>query len=286
MKNLYFLFLAGLAINLTAQNSLLWPEEFESANKLDITDVTFESGQFYKLSDITLKAGEGVFLYMMASTFVPQLYTTDVAQQNWGFGKNSEFGTEINVSYLPVIAKNDTVINVVYSSVDKSVTGDFAYGFRKLSPAQMQFDTMNSYCDKLTFLINNWQCWWELVSLEDFYPTWGHPNKTSDISLVYKGSVFMRRDYLTSYSEILLIGNNITIAKDYYDEIIANTISCLSPAEWDITTSQTNLVEGVNKSQTTQFTIKGSEFGQITRSFEISFYCNEDNRCDVSIYFL
>lgn len=281
-----FLLLILVSIGLSAQNDASWPEEYESMGSLDTTDFAFATGQYYKFTDISLKAGEGVFLYMLANAFEPAIYSADFAMLNLRIGSITEFGTDLHLAYLPVIAKNDTIIQVVYSSVEKSVTGDFAYGFRKLSSSQMKFDTMSSYCEKLNFLINNWQCWWELVSPEDFYPTWGFPYKTSNISLVYKGSVFMRMDGLTSYNEILFMNNSSALAKSKYDEIIENTINCVSDEKWDIITLDSEFNTDVNFSRITRFTLKGMAAGQILATFEISLFCDEKNGCDVTIYFL
>ena len=265
-----------------AQNIPHWPEQMEEASYFEVFDLVLKSGQYYKESQVELKAGEGAFFFILAGAFLPQIYITDTLMQNWSTGIAGEFSDGIYISKISFIPKSDTIIKVIFSTVDKYITGDYIYGYRILSADQMHFESSYSYCDKLAYLISNWQSLWGLVSIQDFTPN-GELGKASANNSVVKGGIgALQINGITDYHEILYKFDNAEMAKNKYEEVVANTISCLKAGDWYIIPNVDPEIGGVSK---TDFIIKGASVKDPTGSFVISQSCDEGMGCNVYIDF-
>lgn len=271
--------------HITAQNIQVWPEKFEEVTYFDVIDMTLKSGQFYKESQISVKAGEGAFFFTVAGAFFPQIYITDTLMQKWTMGSSAEFGPGLFMSKISIAPKTDTTIKIIYSTVDKDVTGDYIYGYRILSAEQMDFESSDSYCDKLSYFISNWQCMWGLVSIPDYTPSGVLGESSAKNSLVKGGIGALQITGITDYHEILYKLDNAALAKNKYDEVVTDTRNCLQSQEWEILTNDVINSSGVVEKYETNFIIRGASAKDPSGSFVISQSCDGVMGCNVYIDF-
>lgn len=80
--------------HITAQNIQVWPEKFEEVTYFDVIDMTLKSGQFYKESQISVKAGEGAFFLQLRVHFSSNIYNGYFdAKMDHGFVRRIRAGT-------------------------------------------------------------------------------------------------------------------------------------------------------------------------------------------------
>ncbi len=268
--------------SLQGQKVLLGAETIENNGKLENTDAMLDQTRYYKNTKVDLKAGEGIFLYMLASEFEPQILTIDTMLAEWKSGSNEEYGLDAYLSFISVVAIRDTSFHVIYSSLDTFITGNFVFGGRKLKAEQMVYNVSADYCNRLTYLINNWQCYWQLIPLyEDIEEIWVE-EKTAN-SLMPGGMGFLDEYGLTDYHETIFESDTEGKAKLYYEEMVINTTACLNTDQWDIKTYE--IMNDDAMVYSTDYIIKGGMVNQEGYSFSIEFIDNETDNDQVSIIF-
>lgn len=245
-----------------SQNITLGFNMQENNGELLSNDPTFDDGRHYKNLTFTMKAGESVLLYMVAATFNPAIYAVDTNMQNWVLGHNET----LNGNYASVLwikSDRDTSFFVVYSSATTGQSGNFIYGYRNVQANQQDFTKATTNCDRLYYLINNWQLFMgflaspsgETTGLRDCITTYV-PGDTATIS------------NMSSYNEYLYIGID---GEQAYTQYVAEIKSCMDANQWNIT--EESFLEEITGTSylTTFFTVPGAVNGQALNSFSIGW---------------
>ncbi len=245
-----------------SQNITLGFNMQENNGELLSNDPTFDDGRHYKNLTFSMKAGESVLLYMVAATFNPAIYAVDTNMQNWVLGHNET----LNGNYASVLwfqADRDTSFFVVYSSATTGQSGNFIYGFRNLKSDQQDYTKAASNCDRLYYLINNWQLFMgflasptgETTGLRDCVTTY-IPGDTATIS------------NMSSYNEYLYVGVD---GEKAYTQYVTEINSCMNAEQWNI--SEESFLEEITGTSylTTFFTVPNAINGQALNSFSIGW---------------
>ncbi len=248
----------------------------EDQSELAANDNQFTDGRFYKNLQVDLLAGEGIFLYMTSTAFVPQLYMADLAQVSWVTGTAVDNQDNTTASTLTFIAEKDTSFLVFYTSTETAKQGAFAYGSRKLDATQMKYPENNEFCGRLTYIINNWLCFWYLLPKYDN----GYLGQAVSNSVVddNEGTI----NWLNEYGELLYEFEDVEAAKRKYAELIVSASMCIDKAAWEIEAEETIDYDG-SKITNTYFTMTGGENGVYLQSFSISLYEDIDYGESISI---
>lgn len=269
---LCFLFYLSRTISLKAQNVPLGTAQFEQQAVLNYEDEVLDSTHYFKYLQMDIKAGEGIFLYMVARDFVPQIYTMDTMALYWNLGITEKYGDDAYVSYSTIVAQRDTAFIILYSTMYNYNTGAFDYGVRKLSVEQMQYNIEVDFCQRLTYLINHWQCFWKLLPVYTQLEGVKVPESTNN-TLMKGGTGFLNKEELSDYKEIIYSGNDPQLAKNQYEYLVAKTTHCLDD-QWDIISEVINDEIGDGVRYITNFTIKGGVVDQQSYSFRIEYDSN------------
>lgn len=270
--------------NMDAQQVSLGPETMESQDELVATDALLDKTRYYKNTQIDLKAGEGIFLYMITEDFEPQLFTLTISLTDWVLGEVEDYGLDFYISYTAVVAERDTSFHVVYTSVDDFEIGEFIYGAKKMTAEQMQYNVAADFCNRLTYLINNWQCYWQLIPIHNDIEDIWVIEKTNN-TLMNNGTGFMDEYGISDYYETIYSGQDSKKAKDQYDELVLKTTQCLKPEQWDIKSQTIPEEDSDAIVHSTDFTVKGGIVNQEINSFTIEYLENTDEGYIVTIRF-
>lgn len=284
MNNKGIISLSGFVLFLVVGSAMLNAQvpmgaySSEDASRLETGDQQLTNNCYYKNLAIELKKGEGIFMYMTSSDFEPQLYMLDNALVNWVTGDNVSNGDNSYSSYLSLVADKDTIFNLVYSSISPTTTGAFAYGVYKLDANQMHYPESDEFCGRLTYIINNWLCFWKFIP----YESDGILGRTIKNSIKPNNEGYI--GFTESYSEVFYEddeGNN-SLAK--YNEYVNKVKNCLDIEFWDISTEMDTEYSGI-KYYETFFTLKGGTPGVYLESFSIRFNDSEESTDVIEILF-
>lgn len=251
----------------------------EEQGALESTDPVFSDGRHYRNLTFTMKAGESAMLYMIASSFEPYIYTVDSNMQGWVTGTNEI----VNYNYASVIwftATRDTSFYIVYTSAYPGQTGTFIYGFRNVTEVQQQYANASNSCDRLNYMLNNWQLF------NGFFPT-AYTNDTGNriTRNTWKPGATAIILNMTNYRERVYTGDteaNLT----GYDAVVTEIQSCINKEQWDVTTD--SYVDDITGTvvNTTYFTVKGANQGQALNSFAVVWMDDPlgNNTIDIELY--
>ncbi len=166
MKKQSFLFLFLLTAILSQSQKVKLEMVGETISlQLASTDPVNEK-HYYKTVPISMKKDEVVVFVMTSKDFTPisALYTAKGGLIKTAELKNStKDGREAVVSF---IADRDTSFILYLSSTEENKTGSFLYTYKVPSPEQLVFSSDYTFCDRLNYLINHWQLYWEMIGRE------------------------------------------------------------------------------------------------------------------------
>jgi hypothetical protein len=245
--------------------------------------------QHYKAMSFSIKAGAGIVFYMQSTAFTPLVFMTGKNGSQAGSynnpekGKGQEATVALNAfrSDFPNFYPADSSINVYFTSVEENVTGKFTYGYIMLDSSQMVYDEKGPLCNRLIYLINQWQAGWFVIP--DF-KSLRQPHVKASYSTEYclmpenpnnpdSKAYGHFRDYLLdkshSYEETILESktNNGTVI---YDKLVADVKQCLGDKDWVFKTEVKEDKELNNKIFISSFQIKGGTKDQERTILSIS----------------
>jgi hypothetical protein len=235
----------------------------------------------------TLKAGQGIVFYMQSSAFTPSILMTgkdgtqigayDVPEK----GKGREATVALTAfhkrypHYFPV----DTTVYIYFSSIEENATGKFNYGYVLLDSSQMLYDEKGPLCNRLIYLINQWQAGWCVIPVlrPSFDPRGGGKHGSTNYTLLadQSGSALSVRwgnftghtlDRTSSYDETLLISATDNGAA-FYQKLIAEIKQCLGDKDWSFRTETKEDKDLKEKYTINFFQIKGSAKDQARTQF-------------------
>ncbi len=215
-----------LALNaIYAQNIALGFNMQEESSMLTTQDAKFDDGRYYKNLTYSMKAGESTMFYMIAAQFEPMIYTIDTMLQTWSAGRNEMLNFNLG-SVQWITAKRDTTFYVVYSSAYAATTGEFIYGIRTVTGAQQNYAAATSSCDRLNYVINNWQLF------NGFFPPaegdYGNARATQNTWMPGRIGTISN---MSSYTETLFKGDT-EATEDRYRTLVQEIKNCLNSDQW------------------------------------------------------
>jgi|GEM_PF-1289790 len=219
--------------------------------------------RYYKNLIVELKAGEGIFLFMTSVTFVPQMYMLDNSLTNWVPGVDIENSDNTTASTLTFTADKDTSFYIIYTSTTVGAEGAFGFGSRKLDAAQMHYPESDEFCGRLTYIVNNWLCYWNFLPVADNT----YLGKITYNSLL--GDLGGSINLISEYSEVLYLGEEVEVARSIYADYVGKVQSCIDMEFWEMDT-KTNVEFDDTVTNTTYFNLKGGENEGGWESFGIS----------------
>ncbi len=254
MKKLsfYYLFLSlFFCLATDAQKVKLGPVSESAAGELLATDPAIKK-HFYKSMSYTLKAGQGIAFYMQSTAFTPNILLTGSDGLQAGSykiaekGKDNEATVAVNAfrkvypDYFPV----DTTLNIYFSSIEENATGKFNYGYILLDSSQMLYDEKGPLCNRLIYLINQWQAGWCVIPVlrNSFDPRGGGKHGATLCSLMpiksgeaigggSGGFYGHKLDMNSSYDETLF-SSEIDNGSEFYKKLITEVKQCLGDKDW------------------------------------------------------
>ena len=244
----------------------------DSSNLLSTDNKTQD--RHYKELPITLKKGMGVVFYMEANAFKPYLILYSPGDgKSFGVPKiaNENNWNRISISFT---TPADTTFYLIFSSREINAIGKFYYEYSILDASQMTFSNDFSLCQKLGYLIAQWQAKWELlptsvanhIDTED--PLSSYEYRTTNNTLI-KGS---STEIKYKYKEILFSSKEFLSDIEFYDKICKDIAACLDK-NWESESEE--IVEKISAYSddtkhysVTHFFIKGAE-GRPYKSFKV-----------------
>ena len=232
---------------------------------------------YYKAMTFTIKAGEGIVFYIQSTAFTPRIFMLGKNGKQAGTYNNPEKGkgTEATValnafrSDYPNFYPADTTFSVYFTSAEEKTTGKFNYGYIKLDSAQMIYDENGPLCNRLIYLVNQWQAGWYIIPdfrnqrrPHKFYGTEYGLMPKKPLNLTETGVVVGHfRDYLIdksySYEETLLESTKDS-GTAIYDKLVADVKQCLGDKDWNFSTDVKEDKELKNKLFISSFQIKAA----------------------------
>ena len=230
--------------------------------------------RYYKELPITLKKGMGAVFYMEANAFKPYLILYSNGDgKSFGVPKitNENNGNRMSISFT---TPAETTFYLIFSSHEENVTGKFYYGYSILDASQMTFSNDFSLCQKLGYLITQWQADWDLLptSVEHHWDT-KDPSSSYDCRVTNNTLLKGSNTVINSqYKEILFSSKDNLAVMEFYSKICDNIAACLGE-DWE--SKSENIEERISsyfeekRSYTvTHFFIKGAK-GQPYKNFEV-----------------
>lgn len=233
------------------------------------------NNRYYKELPIQLKKGMGAVFYMESNAFKPYLIFFSTGDGK-SFGvphiTKEKNGDRITISFT---APADTSFFLIFSSYEETVTGKFYYGYSILDSAQMAFSNDFTLCQRLHYLLNQWQANWELLPT-----TTGHHIDSEDPEMSYDyrmtSNTLIRganTEIDARYKEVLFSTKEYGANDDFYKKICKDIMACLDASQWE---SQSVVEEekiSVYSNETrgkivTHFYIKGAK-GLPFKSFDV-----------------
>ena len=230
--------------------------------------------RYYKELPITLKKGMGAVFNMETNAFKPYLILYSPGDgKSFGVPKitNENNGNRMSISFT---APADTTFYLIFSSNEENVTGKFYYGYSILDASQMTFSNDFSLCQKLGYLITQWQADWDLLptSVEHHWDT-KDPSSSYDCRVTNNTLLKGSNTVINSqYKEILFSSKDNLAVMEFYSKICDDIAACLGE-DWE--SKSENIEERISsyfeekRSYTvTHFFIKGAK-GQPYKNFEV-----------------
>jgi hypothetical protein len=255
---LYVVFILSLqcCLGFSAMAQIRNPATFsaEESGELTTTDPV-SNGLHYKQLPMTLKKGMGAVFYMHANTFMPQLALLSPGDGGAIGRREVKEGATFKESKVIFIAPADTSFIMLFTSDKENTTGKFSYGYYILDSSAMAFNSGYSTCQRLFYLINQWQAEWDLIPSttaritdEDGIIEYRQTNNTllkasaTEIHSNYKETLFTSKDYATTLN--------------YHKKISDEIKNCLDPSFW--TTDDETVDEKMSafSKETQQFIIR------------------------------
>lgn len=291
MKKLYtvcvFLFCAS-AIH--AQKVKLGIKGKKNDGELLATDPIFPNNKnHFKNIPFTLKAGQGVVFYMQTMAFSPYLILLSNDGKYFGTQriKEAENGKETRVSFFAmkklyddanIFIPADTAFRVLFTSVEENATGKYSFGYKLLDSAQMEYSEDYSFCDRLHYLINQWQVDWDLIPESAFNPITRPgkitkytlmPDKTGSSLATGTGVVGASgMDEKASYYETMF-SSSTDKGGTFYGKIISDIQKCLGETNWVFETEESQDNIRNHKRDISYFYMKGAAKDQPHASFKV-----------------
>lgn len=292
-KNIIYYFLISLLFcSVTyAQKVKLGPVSENAAGELLTTDAVNKiKSTFYKSMSFSIKAGSGIVFVMKSAAFTPRIVMTDKAGKTIGTyhnpekGKSQEATVALNafsMSNYPKIFPADTTFAIYFTSAEQNATGKYNFGYIMLDSSQMVYDENGPICNRLIYLINQWQAGWSVIPAlkrdrqphNSYYTECGlMPKKPKDLAVNtavvgrFKEGLL---DKTKSYEEIIFesITDN---GSAVYDKVIGEIKQCLGDKDWVFKTEVTEDKELGNKIFISSFQIKGASTNQERTVLSIS----------------
>lgn len=262
----------------------------ERANgELKAADPVIDKRHFGSLT-LTIKAGSGMLLYMKATGFTPGIFVYGSDNKTVGFANNPKAG-EGSEAYVAINAfeersftfyPKDTAINIFFTSAEEGATGKFVYGFYLLDSMQMVYKKKGSTCDRISYLINQWQAWWLLIpySMDDetprghmpsvdrcFYPV---KDYNKGLGSGYVGSGERLGELRSTYTETIF--NSVTNnGAKFYDSVVAEIKTCLGKEKWEYATITEEPSKFVSEKRLiTTFHVKGTGKNDLRSTFALT----------------
>ena len=244
---------------------------------------------YYKTVPVSMKKDEAVVFVMTSKDFTPisALYTVKGELIKTAELKDStKDGKEAVVSFK---AYRDTSFILYLSSTEENKTGNFLYTYKVPSAEQMIFRQDYSFCDRLNYLINHWQLYWEMIGREvNLFsnllitddPIDDPPRKIVTTQTLVKGN---KADITYGYTEklyadptdvVLLItdtdkkyANEIkTELMSQYNKFCRDILACLDKNIWRVEEEE---VHTISKDEATHFILKGAAKNQPLKSYTV-----------------
>ena len=250
--SLYYLFIFLFFCQAThAQKAKLGPVSESAAGELQATDPVAKK-HFYKSMSYTLKAGQGIVFYMQSSAFTPSILLTgkDGSQIGAYNQPEKENNQEVTVAanafrnVFPDYFPTDTTVNIFFSSVEENATGKFNYGFIMLDSSQMLYDEKGPLCNRLIYLINQWQAGWCVIPVvrNSINSRGGGKHGSTVYSLMpdkngraigtgWGNFTGHRLDGASSYNETLF-SSTTDNGIEFYQTLIHEVHQCLGDKDW------------------------------------------------------
>lgn len=258
--------LSALPNLLNAQNTPVGIYQDDQMSELVAADPVLSEVYPYKNLQLNIGAGEGVMLYMTSTAYAPVIYTVDTAVTKWVKGTTTGSAGGYS-AYIVLTPHTDTVIQVVYTTSEAHATGAFHYGIRKLTKEQMYYDPSMPFCSRLTYIINNWQCYFALMPKME--GTIGGKVET-DRTLSGEGSAVISSN--NGYKEYFFDGLSSDEVQKKYKELVAEIAACLPAGVFEQKTeiSSEDLVDGGTMIET-YFNVPGQPNEQMLSSFSVTY---------------
>lgn len=258
--------LAG--INAFAQNIPLGVAEANDMAILSAEDEQMETGQYYKHFPFELKKGDGLMVYMESTVFQP--FVSIINEDTTDFISGTELPLEDGAysCYITFKAKSDTTVFILLSSKSVNQTGSFRYVVKQFTAQQMQFDPHYTLCDRLIYLMNQWNAeWWLADKTENRDPSTGESISFIHTPLfnVSDGKV----EYGT-YTEVLKSFPGNASAEVAFDEYTKTFTECLAESNFQFI----ELME--DNKRTAWFTIAGFPHGTHSASLSLEWIYDEE----------
>ena len=280
MKKSFYCFFIFLLFCLAthAQKAKLGLVSESAAGELLATD-PLNNKQHYKSMSYTLKAGQGIVFYMQSSAFTHSIISTgkdglqigayDIPEK--GKGQEATVALTAFRKKYPNYFPADTTVYIYFSSIEENATGKFNYGYILLDSSQMLYDEKGPLCNRLIYLINQWQAGWCVIPtmLHTFEPRGGGKHGAINYGLMpdkWGGFSGHKLDINCSYEEILFespTDNGLV----FYQKLVAEVRQCLGDKEWVFKTEIKEDKILKEKYTISLFQIKGSAKGQALTQF-------------------
>ena len=167
MKKQSLLFLFLLVALLSQSQKVKLGMDGETSSQLLVSTDPVNEKHYYKSMPVSMKKDEAVVFVMTSKDFTPilALYTEKSELIKTAELKSStKDGKEAVVSFNAY--RGDTSYILYLSSAEENKTGNFLYTYKVPSAEQLVFSQDYSFCDRLNYLINHWQLYWELIGRE------------------------------------------------------------------------------------------------------------------------
>jgi hypothetical protein len=272
-----------------AQKVQLGTSSEHAKGELKAADPVMDKRHYGSLT-LTIKAGSGILLYMHATGFTPSIFVFGTNNEPAGYSSNPKAG-EGSEAYVAINAfekrsftfyPRDTAINIFFTSAEEGATGKFDYGFYLLDSMQMVYKQKGSTCDRISYLINQWQAWWLLIphsidyesprgymSLVDrcFYPV---KDYNKGLGSGYIGIGERLGELRSTYTETIFNSMTNNGAK-FYDSVVAEIKTCLGKEQWEYATTTEEPSRLVSEKKViTTFHVKGAGKNDIRSTFALT----------------
>ena len=286
-QSLLFLF---LLIVILSQSQKVKLEMIGETTPLQLvsTDPVNEK-HYYKTVPVSMKKDEAVVFVMTSKDFTPisALYTVKSELIKTAVLKGStKDGREAVLSFR---AYRDTSFILYLSSTEENKTGNFLYTYKVPSDEQLVFSQDYSFCDRLNYLINHWQLYWEMIGREvNLFtnllitddPIDDPPRKIVTNQTLVPGN---KADITNGYTEklyadptdvALLItdtdkkyANEIkTELMSTYNKFCSDILTCLDKNMWSVEKEE---APTIFKDKATHFILKGAANNEPHKSFTV-----------------